>query len=371
MKKRLDSLDIIRACACLAVFAHHSNLINCGVWSVSAFFMLSGFLMSYNYYDRAGVSEPGLKGSIVFSYKRVRKLYPLHLITMLLMLAYYVIVMSGNLTADVLIFRVKAFLASILLVQSWVPDIEYAFSYNGVSWYLSVAVFLYFMFPCIMRRIRKYKSAKPAVISIVVTMVLQFVSAFAAAHLYAEINAPGPEEQEAFEHWFSYTLPLYRLGDFVIGCNLGYLFLKRGGAAPSRSRGTVLELAAIGAVAVSEFLYVGKYLPPYISFNLIFTLPVMLLIYSFALNSGLVSKLAAVKPVKFISGLSGEIFLVHFTVIKYVSAVFEIVLQYILPFSWMTQKVLATLIIFAATLVFSWLYKKYSPNLFRRRPKCA
>ena len=42
---------------------------------------LSGFLMVCNYYDRPRTA-PGLQSAIAFSFKKIRRLYPLHLIMM-------------------------------------------------------------------------------------------------------------------------------------------------------------------------------------------------------------------------------------------------------------------------------------------------
>lgn len=50
--KKLDSLQAVRALAFLGIFLSHTGIKyfgTTGTWGVSVFFVLSGFLMVYNY----------------------------------------------------------------------------------------------------------------------------------------------------------------------------------------------------------------------------------------------------------------------------------------------------------------------------------
>ena len=80
-KKLISSLQGLRAVAFLCVVISHCGAPWLGPWAISVFVALSGFLMVCNYYDRPRTA-PGLQSAIAFSFKKIRRLYPLHLIMM-------------------------------------------------------------------------------------------------------------------------------------------------------------------------------------------------------------------------------------------------------------------------------------------------
>ena len=116
------------------------------------------------------------------------------------------------------IIQSKMILINILLIQSWIPDMNVYFSLNGVSWYLSACVFIYAMFPLVLSFIRK--TSKYSIVFIICIYFLQIIIGIGIT-MY-----PVQELFNNFDiiHWTTYICPLFRLGDFVIGGYLGYLF---------------------------------------------------------------------------------------------------------------------------------------------------
>src|SRR6266704_7186839 len=97
-KVELSGLTGIRFYAALPVYLAHVTVIpgmetlsgerlffNVGIGSVSLFFVLSGFILTYNYADmfRDGVSGASYKR---FVWDRLTKIYPVHFLTLLLVL---------------------------------------------------------------------------------------------------------------------------------------------------------------------------------------------------------------------------------------------------------------------------------------------
>lgn len=95
MNKRMDTLQALRFLACLCIFAHHCYIIEYVYWGVSVFFVLSGFLMAYNYYGRPALSLSPL-ASLRFSIGKVGKLYPLHVLALLPVLALNIYFRESN-----------------------------------------------------------------------------------------------------------------------------------------------------------------------------------------------------------------------------------------------------------------------------------
>ena len=275
---QLLSLNALRGIAFLGIFCEHTALFQAGAWSVSVFFILSGFLMIYNYFDRDIELHP--KAILSFTWKKIAKLYPLHI------LAFIASIPVCNFVFGSAPF-IKNSILNILLLQSWFGDSGTYFSFNAVSWYLSTYAFLYVCFPFIHKCIKKYTQTSTAFYSILITFLLQFILAYASTFL-PEINS----FSDNFSKWFTYIFPIFRLGDLIIGCNLGYLFLNRNNT-PSAFYATITESLSFLITGGLLYIYNAK-----ISFGafewsrytLLYTISSILLIYCFALNAGLITK---------------------------------------------------------------------------------
>ena len=73
--KMLPALDGIRVLATAGIFLFHAGLLWHGTFPVTLFFMLSGFMM---YYTKADTITPWT------GIKKIARLYPLHLLTLVL-----------------------------------------------------------------------------------------------------------------------------------------------------------------------------------------------------------------------------------------------------------------------------------------------
>lgn len=156
-KAELPALTGIRFYAAVFVFLSHVVIIpgmeklsagrlifNAGVVGVSFFFVLSGFILTYNYADifRDGVSLANYKQ---FVWDRWTKIYPVQLATLLMVLP--ISISSPNLPLDW-----RAVPAHLLLLQCWWPSSEPGFNrfLNVPSWSISCEWFFYLLAPLAM-----------------------------------------------------------------------------------------------------------------------------------------------------------------------------------------------------------------------------
>ena len=237
LRERIDSLQVVRAIAFSALFVYHAvrtfpgngrvyHYISTGPgpWGVSVFFVLSGFLMTYSYWDR----EPGRTPSDMagFALKKIRKLYPLHLI-MLCVGVVYALRQGAN-PANLQKYLVK----TIPLLQTWF-SVGYQ-AINTVAWYLSVSLFLYFIFPLILPAAKR-GTAKESAGKIIAVYVVQVAAGYCVP-LYTGFEVK----------WITYCHPLYRMGDFIIGALTAAFFIKTGkNKRFSKLECSILELAAV------------------------------------------------------------------------------------------------------------------------------
>ena len=153
-KRELAPLTGIRFYAALAVFLSHVSIIpgmadlskergvfDLGVVGVSFFFVLSGFILTYTYGDlfRAGVSGTNY---IRFVWDRLTKIYPVHLLTTLLVVPIQIF--SPNLPFD---WRGLPF--HLTLTQCFWPYSKgtYQNHLNVPSWSISCEWFFYLLAP--------------------------------------------------------------------------------------------------------------------------------------------------------------------------------------------------------------------------------
>ena len=115
-------------------------IVDIGYVFVSFFFLISGFILSYNYAHREG----GVRKAD-FWMARVSRLYPVYLLTMLISLPMLALEWRSRTHGE---FWLGAVLTPLLL-QGFFPQI--ATFWNTVSWTLSCEVVLYIAFPWLLK----------------------------------------------------------------------------------------------------------------------------------------------------------------------------------------------------------------------------
>ena len=128
-----------------------------GECGVSFFFVLSGFVLSLAYSER--VSQ-GLFSTRNFFVKQWIKIYPLHLLTFIIMFA---LDLRLGKYCDPL-----AAIANLLLLQSWIPADSFYFVANSPSWFLCDILFFYLVFSSLNKLILCANKRKLLSISLIV-----------------------------------------------------------------------------------------------------------------------------------------------------------------------------------------------------------
>ncbi len=106
------------------------------------FFLLSGFTFFWVY--RSAISERRIKLKD-FAVKRLSRLYPLHLLTMFMVLLLQQVYMLSN--DHAFIYHLNDFyhfMLNLFFINQW--GFESGFSFNGPAWTLSIEVLLYILF---------------------------------------------------------------------------------------------------------------------------------------------------------------------------------------------------------------------------------
>lgn len=209
---RIEALTGLRFLAALMVFCFHFDISlqtkffygPMGGIAVSFFFVLSGFILTYVYRDR--LKFGGLKR---FYFTRWARIWPLHAVCLgaAICLRHY---------ASPVDFPELRLASHWLLLQSWIPSMDYVLSYNGVAWSISTEAFFYLMFPLfLLGGLRNFWW------KYIATLVLTALALFALT----KISATPQWSNSVDTHSISHFNPLMRLTEFISGMATAYVFM--------------------------------------------------------------------------------------------------------------------------------------------------
>jgi peptidoglycan/LPS O-acetylase OafA/YrhL len=143
----LPSLTGLRFWAALLVVVYHmtghigsvpvaSDLARFGRTGVAFFFVLSGFVLTWTY---MGKETP----YSVFYWRRLVRIWPLHIMTTLVLMAVYVA--TNNPIAREL--SLGNLWPAAILIHTWFPSVAVNRGGSGASWSLADEMFFYYIFP--------------------------------------------------------------------------------------------------------------------------------------------------------------------------------------------------------------------------------
>ena len=215
------------------VLFHFLSYTPCPKWiwegfgaGVSFFYVLSGFILYYNYAD---LPDRGF-----FWVARFARIWPVHLFC--LALAFGLLPFSW---LDGHASWPTTLPANILLLHAWLPFQGSVLSYNGVSWSLSVEAFFYLCFPWLLGLM---KSRGPAPL---------LIGSFALGFVIVVLATIFLPHQAAFVWPFN---PATRLFEFVLGMAACHWWSHEG--AESRKAATWSGYEALGLATSIGFVVI-------------------------------------------------------------------------------------------------------------------
>ena len=214
---RIPIFDLIRIIAALGVFVFHLNthfgvvvtsgfglnpIIKTGAVFMVCFFMLSGFSLYYSYYSKNLFDNNNLKK---FLQKRLLSIVPLYYV-------FFVYVLISHYAFPKTTGELWSLLPSFLILgQAFFPSTFNKLGAGG-TWFLSVLLFLYVMFP-MFQYVIKRMSKKGLKVSLTICFLFSVYPSI--VHVYQNMTFAQ-----------LYSNPIYRLPEFVVGMLVAALCLE-------------------------------------------------------------------------------------------------------------------------------------------------
>jgi peptidoglycan/LPS O-acetylase OafA/YrhL len=295
----LDTLTSFRFIAALMVYFYHVGIgadYKTGYLGVSFFFILSGFILMYNYKEK--FDEFDLNQLKKFYIARIAKIYPIHLFTFLLAVPYYFFI---PLKHESILYIFQA-ITNIALIHSFIPFGNVSF--NGVSWSLSDEMFFYLLFPFII-----YYGFKLSLVNL-----LKLIGATWIITLVLALYIPS---DGSFSQWFFYFFPGTRIIEFLGGMILGAFFLK----VSSNSNNSFFLFSCLEIISLTIFISMVIISPQFtqnLRYGLIFIPSILLIIFVFAFQKGFLSKLLSNKIFVYLGNISFSFYMIHNLFLSYI-----------------------------------------------------
>jgi peptidoglycan/LPS O-acetylase OafA/YrhL len=258
-----------------------------GFVGVGFFFALSGFILSYSYEKKILNNSISYKDFLV---ARIARIYPLHIITMLMAAP---LMLSDFLHSKVL--WLLKLLANLFLVQSFVSYEHVYSSFNMVSWSLSDEMFFYALFPLLLYFVNKNKKNIYVLVSLLI--VVPIIVFFLGDH----------------RPWYNFYInPVIRVSDFILGILLYKLSTQI--KIVSLVKASLLEIIAVALLII--FFSINSYIPQVYRYSCFYWLPVSAIIFIFSYSKGWLSKALSGKFLVLLGEISFAFYLLHDLVLR-------------------------------------------------------
>lgn len=294
----IDTLTSLRLIFALMVYLSHLCMIDEGAFSthifkegyvgVSFFFILSGFIIAYNYTDKLA---DGACNKKEFWVARIARIYPLHLLTLVIAL-----LTCGTFVAAQPLSWAQLF-TSATLTNAYIPRSDFFFALNSPAWSLCCEQLFYLLFPLVLPFVKSTK---------------KLITALAAAILIVIIGSYVTPEGYIKGVW--YTNPITRLPDFIVGILLWHAHNKIKEKNISYTAASIIECAVI--LLFAAFYICAEGVPKAYRYSFYYWLPITAIILTFSLQKGALSRLLKTKILIIGGEISYGIYLTQLLVIN-------------------------------------------------------
>lgn len=342
-KRHIKAFQGLRGYSILFIFLSHCTYIrndygkNCFVWlgglGVSIFIMLSGYLLAFHNHEyKTHIPYDKIK-------KSLKRFYPLHIVTFVLSIPFGI---SAFFDENILKQLIKT-ICNLILMHAWVPLDEVYFSFNFVSWYLSLTLFFIITESFTLALLKRVNN-KMSPFIVISILIFEFFWCFLFQNM-------------AISHWIIYILPAIRYLDYFAGSlalKAVSFFIER------KQKLSSVAVIMLGISIILMFALIVLSLNTNSEFFsvAVWFAPSIMMISAVALGDGrskIIDVVFSNKIIQRIGNISFEIFLIHQLVIRYLREIFNRVIDY--------NGIIIYFCAFVATIICAEVWKAISNNI--------
>lgn len=304
-KKHIYSLTSLRFFAAAGVFLHHLGVLKTvdnkliseaaryffsGYAGVTFFYILSGFIISFSY-DKH--KKDGLFDSKDFIFFRVCRIFPVHIMTLLISL----LIFSTGLEYGA--ENIIKLLLNLSLIHAFIPLDDIYFSFNTVSWSLSCELFFYCSF------------------IFLVALKSRILIAILISILFLQLLFIFNPQSSIDDHWLFYINPAFRIIGFIIGMLL-FRFHDQIKVHPKYGVCSLLEIMSFLFLLFTVYISTNFVSNMSLRYDLIFLPSMALMVFIFSFDNGVISKILSNRLLIFLGEASFSFYMIHLMIIRVV-----------------------------------------------------
>lgn len=316
MPKQIRSFSGLRFIAAVIIFLTHyftqiggapnqylANIANFG-YVVSFFFILSGFCMTLGYSNK--FQECSRQCTLSFLKKRLKKIYPIYVLSNIIVCVILIVVTptTKNIAISIACLPVTfTFLQSITVVHP--------IMLNSPSWFIATLFFCYLATPWFLHKTQGI-SIKKSIVGLLTCLGIIMLQTAAANAMDYKTPLDHFCKDASFWQSFLYTNPCSRIFEYLIGCFAASIMMQSK-APKSKALMSAVEILVLLVTAFAFFT--GSFDYDSVNMRLAYIPAILLLIYSFAYDKGVISNLLGNKVLVYLGNLSMAFYLLHFPAI--------------------------------------------------------
>lgn len=367
--KRLRQLDGLRFIMfCVILLSHFEFLWNYpygafyrrflynSTMGVDYFFLLSGFGIYYSSRDQVKMRT----GGISFAIRKIRKVYPLYVVSLLLSYPYAVMLMRTYRTDWLypIVTNLILLLLALTLLQELSGMMVLSHAINGVGWFLSTLFLSYMLCPWFRRITERHSGSRRKTVGLwggVILLILLIT--VITERLDGTVVMPGLVLDD-----LSYGSPYVRCWYLLLGMTVAELYFEL--TADEKVWYRHMAAAAVLIAVLWFFIRGSLSMLPFVLRRAVDLILVSFLLLSVSLDQGRISSVLSGNRLQRLGKDSMYFYLLHFPVRNYVDFLFT---EKGIYFGGITG-IIEAAVITAASLLVSLLVKKCfdQRNIYKR-----
>lgn len=284
---------------------------------VGLFFVLSGFVLTFNYHSLA--EDRSRRRYRAYLVSRLARIVPGYWLALLIMLLVYWTQGFPNDHRGAGEWTL-GFVLNLFALQAWIPDMFLQQSWNAPGWSISSELFFYSVLPVFLRL--KWLDGSPGRF-VKLWVILLLLLALYWLVVFQVTAAGSPDRQFALV--FPVRLPLFGLFCFLFGINLARAYMQRQADFEQPPDGRSVVIATLGILFFAwgcfEFKQVSAYGHPgeVLVIYLVYTPYFYLLLRGLLSAQGVLIRGLSSKPMVFLGHSSYFLYLVHWPALIWLS----------------------------------------------------